>query len=844
MPDLNKAVIRVLADGSASFGMTKVQIDAYDAALKPNMLIKAIRGDYRNFIHVTARSVTHAAGKGVEPRDEFRRIRSGTDKAWRIYGSGVLHKDARRSRFKREELTRLEYLSRHQSTTLITHRIRPLPFGSDGVLPSAGIMVSLNDSIVNRVGRDIGTVWDRHAERSEFMANAKYYEMLDDGNLFINIEHAICALEGAEKQFTEVQAYIRWLTISSSVWVGDGNMPSRLLAYFFADVLYRFIRERAEKLGQPWNELYRVPILFYTPNTPSLDMHVLPDAQRQEDIKGVLAYYDSPLLWRRGRHEAFRLMSMFLPDPNVLFDNEFEGKPLLIYFLNYGYYSEAKEVMIRSGCGLTVADYVKKVNEEKGGALFDADSLVLSSAVFHQDVELIRAVIAAGADVNMVVSTGAFWQNRALKQAIIFSPIHIVEALMAYHPQVVYQDKKKTINLADFVHKHARGDLLPLFYDPYLKGSADTLAAFASAQNLEAVRWLLDQGEVHPVLASHPKLLSELALANNTEILSLLVNHIDDPFNGIHSKSITWALRATILSSNSRNFVSRLFQLMSAHPTNNWPSLVNRGSVTSAAVEKGNVDGLIYLLICGISGLRKLSLPEDERLRQICEIHNEMHRFIDPDSDALFVTKRFEPGVDERLCLGRALLTISEGRWPLMQYYVVHELALVYPGLSEDQQHQIAELLAPRFYFLRALFCELWAEDRQSWPWILKRVETTPRVLSKIRQEVNILKFIMLKVLAFQTMLSYSMPLVGIFAQKCDKVEEALRPWYEALQMRASEVVELPVPAGLPEPESVTNHPPSPAPALLMAPAISDSDSEGWEETKAEPVHPAYSDGV
>jgi hypothetical protein len=121
-------------------------------------LIKSLRFDALCFFDDFINGMTHTDDKKTEPRTKMR---NGKHKSHTVFATGAYSYDEKPSPYPIDQLAKIKFLSRHQSTTLITKEAQSPVFGHNRNRQNAlvGVILDPSDALINRLYRDdFGTI--------------------------------------------------------------------------------------------------------------------------------------------------------------------------------------------------------------------------------------------------------------------------------------------------------------------------------------------------------------------------------------------------------------------------------------------------------------------------------------------------------------------------------------------------------------------------------------------------------------------------------------------------------------------------------------------------------------
>ncbi len=386
------------------FALAALQQSPLERARVPPRLMKALRWDslcfYRSFIE----SITHAAAKDQEPRAD---LRLGSRKPYTVFGTTIYQRGQKPPRLS--VLAHEHFLSRPQSTTLITLENQFLPFKFENHVVGLAFLFDLARSSWSRLIKDdTGTLYRPYDFNTKALAEAYLVKM--QGKLFSDIESFMQALR-TNVTYNEVLARLYFDLQSSCIAVTMDNFSSRCAAQFLAQETLRALGCRYERTvgyGRPEPSFevppdYTVPIIYYLPgNAKNFQTYLLED-QIVDRLKANRLIGDEDPTERNVYFAVGDFSFLLLADnPRDILSLEWEGRPILLAILRKGLVQVAEAVLERAGSSEDAASYLQQYARAGGPSLYSATDGVLFAANRGKNTaELAKAFIQCGASVNV-----------------------------------------------------------------------------------------------------------------------------------------------------------------------------------------------------------------------------------------------------------------------------------------------------------------------------------------------------------------------------------------------------------------------------------------------------------
>ena len=427
-PEILRA--RVVQDGRGiSFRLSETQQLAFEALRYSPRYLKSIRWDEYCFYSAFLKSITHATGKEIEPRDE---LRWGPRKHYRVFGDGVYQG---KDKPLRTPLPHESLLSRPQSTTLITqHNQVPLFKFSEGV--GVAFVFGPNSSSWSRlIKSDTGTI-SRPYDHADRQAALDYFTLARNrGELFPTMESFQAALRGSTR-YNEVMARLYYEIDSTCIAVTSDDFNSRCVAQFLARETLKALHSREyrrrqmhEAKGDENDSLrgYTVPILYYLPKEPKNFQAYLPEDQ-DEDQRQVNELISSEDSSKRNEYFAKGDFSFLLlaEDPRKVLALEWNGQKVILSILKKGLFHIADGLLQNAGEGNSF-EYLSAYFEASHDVTFYPANDPILCYVKPEQAFLISILLKLGASVHVQNK----WRETPLYAAAQDGHIEIVQALLA-----------------------------------------------------------------------------------------------------------------------------------------------------------------------------------------------------------------------------------------------------------------------------------------------------------------------------------------------------------------------------------------------------------------------------
>lgn len=277
------------------FYLSHEQEDALKALQGERRLVKTLRWDEACFFDDFLLGITPS-----DTNDHRPPLRQGPHKAFAVFGSGVYPYDQKPSPYPQESLDQKKReRSRHQSTSLVSYQIQSPVFGSNTKRKNklVGVILDAEDALINRYFLyDRGTFHRPYEHQHKEKANNYYKKFVQSPNptLFSDLDTFEKALEKQSHKHNEVLARIRWDVSSSAIGIFYNSFTARCVALYYAEQTYQRVKAQYQELNLPWDESYRVPILFYLPNDKK-NFTCLNEADQENLKRGAEKIYDDPV---------------------------------------------------------------------------------------------------------------------------------------------------------------------------------------------------------------------------------------------------------------------------------------------------------------------------------------------------------------------------------------------------------------------------------------------------------------------------------------------------------------------------------------------------------------------
>ncbi len=328
-------------DGESVVCLTKAQHEYFEEIrCGQHLLAKVIRTDNNCFIESFAKSLTHFDDR---PREELRAPHPR--KAFTVHGAGVFE-TKQFSPYPVHRHSEKKDLSRHQSTTFLSREVQPQLFhGWDGV---AGVLIQENLALINRVlGSDAGTFLRPYDFETREQAEAYHEEMIREKKLFTDIEALKSALKGSTR-YNEVLARLHWDLNSSAVGIFSEKLSACGTAILYAQIIRKYAKARAMEKGEPWDDRYQVPLVYYLPGKAKNYRAYTAEAQAADQAR-VDAILKNPaeLQATLAKGKFYFLMLASPENAHKILDIQFKDQPIIIYLIRQGLFPLANGLLER-----------------------------------------------------------------------------------------------------------------------------------------------------------------------------------------------------------------------------------------------------------------------------------------------------------------------------------------------------------------------------------------------------------------------------------------------------------------------------------------------------------------
>jgi len=315
-------------------------------------LVKSVRTDDKDFDNKFMLGITKSPEN--QPIEDQRK---GPHRKYTVFASGAYERSQRPSPYPHltseqiaeEKKTR----SNFQSTSLVTPTAHTPVFGHNREKRAdkqVGYAFSRHNPMINRVFKyDNGTV-NRPYEFDTYEDAINYLAKKTDPVqpiLFSSLEELEKHIAGKDETYTEVLAHLKWEMESSAVCIYSDTFEARCIAQFRAKKLQARLKKWYQELGQPWDETYEVPILFYIPNSEK-EWTVYTKAEQMQDRKDANEIYlDEEKLKNKLEAGDYDFL-LLVNNPDYVFWLEVNGRPLLEDLLRRKQFHIVESLLIRA----------------------------------------------------------------------------------------------------------------------------------------------------------------------------------------------------------------------------------------------------------------------------------------------------------------------------------------------------------------------------------------------------------------------------------------------------------------------------------------------------------------
>lgn len=375
-------------------------------------LMKSLRWDKYAFLAAFIKSITHAADKTIEPRDE---LRFGPRKEHTVWGTGILSKGGKPPRLYTVEDQAL--LSRKQSTTVVTRDTQPALFksGQDevGIFISFDLQFAMLGRLFTKNASSIGRPYDHDS-----LDTAKQYEnmMVKGGMLFDDLEAFLQKLKmmpEAASIHNEVMAAVAYVLGSTCVGIERDNFESRCAAQILAKELMDAVILRQEKLGMPCLPGEVVPIFYYLRNNPLLNFRAYESVKQLSDrehgfslVKGETAEKITLREHHFQRKQfSFLVLAAQSGDPDLVrqvMALTWKEKPVILHIILEGLFHISDLILRYKPEGrIDSLEYLKNYGaSHRGQKLISPESEVLFAALKQKNLSMLDLLIQLGGSIH------------------------------------------------------------------------------------------------------------------------------------------------------------------------------------------------------------------------------------------------------------------------------------------------------------------------------------------------------------------------------------------------------------------------------------------------------------
>ncbi|MDP3559484.1 MAG: ankyrin repeat domain-containing protein [Legionellaceae bacterium] len=297
-------------------------------------LIKNIRGDIGNYFLSFLETITRDR---QSPKNKPLRFSGAAGKKpITVKGSGIEDRRMRKAKYTQEEK---QLYSKAQSTTLITEKLNSPLFKMCNDNCDVAFIFSAEESLLNdrnfiyspgrgTYGRqyDAYTLKEAEEYHKKNVASRNPILFKDLGLL----EKALLKF-GNRKKFSEVMARIKWSENSSYVAVSSNSIESRWTAQYYAHILGEKVKQRARTLGEPLDDTYQPPIVFYLPEEKNHRTDYSPLEQALDKAEAERLYNDPKLRKKEYKNGRFQFLLCIDQDAETILKEEVEGRSVFAW---------------------------------------------------------------------------------------------------------------------------------------------------------------------------------------------------------------------------------------------------------------------------------------------------------------------------------------------------------------------------------------------------------------------------------------------------------------------------------------------------------------------------------
>lgn len=339
-----------------------------DKFWKEGALIKAVRWDKLNFHREFMMGVTKS------PENQAKEaMREGKHEAYTVYASGVYDRNNKPAPYlnfidpddpdhiEEEKKKR----SKFQPTSLVTSRISTPVFIHHMTRESkqVGYIFNRDDAMINRIFRyDRGTRFRPYEFETYEAALAYYSKAIDPVNplLFNTLEELEQYCEDHADKYNEVLACLRFDINTSAVGIYSDTFEARCIAQSYAAQMKARLKQQYAELGQPWDDNYEVPMIYYIPGS---EKNWMPYTQAEQlaDRNVANQIFNDEVRRERKLNCGDVEFLLLIDNPEVIFQTKTRFAPLIDRLLLNSEFHVVESLLSRVD-EQTVSDYFAKTS--------------------------------------------------------------------------------------------------------------------------------------------------------------------------------------------------------------------------------------------------------------------------------------------------------------------------------------------------------------------------------------------------------------------------------------------------------------------------------------------------